>query len=171
MKITMPKGFKEWGIYAAVGSFIFSQSIKLFKFLFNSRGSSTETKKEFESMKEDNVERHEEIKKSIKELKESFEQSFKKLVSKEILDLKLESLKKEIESNNKIRFAKLQAVADKAIENAKKQEIEARGMKQALREVFTPMIKEYHKMNENKTKKSIRKKTKRILEENNDEMD
>jgi len=182
MKIQFPKTISGWTILVAVLSYIFDKIVKMLIFLFKNRGSSKETEEEFIRIKEDNEKRHKEIKESILSITEKqdsmkddfriiMREEMKNLVSKEMFEERIKNLKQEINNDIKLKFIKIQSVCDKAIENAKNQEIEARGMKHQLREVFKPMIAEYHKMNEDKTKKSIKNKVKKILENKNEEMD
>jgi hypothetical protein len=146
--------------------------IKLFwnfcVWLWNLRPSSNESRRERKELKKqiDELPTKEDIREIVREVN-------KNLATKEELKHVRRELSLEMRTEMALKFKDFEITHKEimlreknAIKNAEKQEIEARGMKQQLREVFKPMIAEYHKINDkSKTKKKIAKSVEKILED------
>lgn len=147
--INPPKGFLGWTIYVIIGKFL----LDIIRWCWQRRGSSNETQKDMEEIRKALSEQP--TKEDIRDIVEKVCQNF---VSKDLFEERISRIKEEIIHDYDIKFIKIENIA-------KEQKREATGMKQQLRQVFEPMIKEYHKINnKSKIKKQISKEVKSILE-------
>jgi len=173
IEFKFPKTLNGWAILVAVFGYCFNLFVKIINFLFINRGSSNETKKEFERMKDENkkefesIEKnqeknHQEIKNSITELREFFEISISKLASKELLENKIENISEKFKSEIKIGLIKMQNMANIAINNANRQTDKAQGMKTQLRNYYSSILERLDNLD---GKKDISNKINSILNE------
>lgn len=116
--VNPPKGWKQWGVWVITFKF----ALDFGRWLFNNRGSSNESKKEFIRTNQ-----------KIKEIKEAMltKEDFRKIIreenkdfiTKDLMDSKLEAFEERIESKIALKFKDMEIIHKESIlreDNAKK---------------------------------------------------
>ena len=146
-KFKIPQGWKEWGGYLLGIKFL----IDFGKWLFNNRGSSKETQKEFANMKEDNDKRFNTIESLIEktsekqdslrdDMREIFKEETSHFITKELSDERMKRHKEEILHAVDIKIVKAEAKYEKAVEVLKEATSEHRASKDRIKKVTEKLL-------------------------------